>query len=173
MCSTWKNLHCSTKWLSVSLRWLKPDAGRCATRGRWRRGKWRAGLASPLPSGEIASILRAGERLSGESSCISVCGTRIACFCVEADEQFTRERNADDHFFLSFGNEPGAKIGEALVVARGDLSDQKQDRAHAAASAANRPLALSFATTVGDRSDADELGNGLVGVGADLRQVGH
>jgi len=51
----------------------------------------------------LAPLLRGegwGERLSGESSCIGVLGSRIPCFGVEANEQFARERNSDDHFFF-------------------------------------------------------------------------
>jgi hypothetical protein len=48
-------------------------------------------------------------------------GTRIACSCVEADEQFACERDPDDHFFFSLRDQPGAELAEALVVARGAL----------------------------------------------------
>ena len=68
-----------------------------------------------------------GERLSEESSCIGVCGTRIACFCVKADEQLARQGNADDHFFFSSGNQPGAELAEAFVVTRGSSGNQEQD----------------------------------------------
>ncbi len=34
-----KKHHCSTKWSNASSRWPRPDAGRCAIRGRWRRGR--------------------------------------------------------------------------------------------------------------------------------------
>src|SRR6266436_8765597 len=78
-----------------------------------------------------------GERLSGESSCIGVLGSRIACFGIEADEQFASERNSDDHFFLSGGHQSGAELAEALVVAGGDGGDQEQDRTHAGTSATN------------------------------------
>src|SRR6202158_3027397 len=53
--------------------------------------------ASPLPLGEVDLRSKSGERLSEKSSCIGVCGTRIACFCVEPDEQFARERDALSH----------------------------------------------------------------------------
>src|SRR6202165_1849878 len=46
---------------------------------------------------------QAGERLSEVSSCIGVLGTRIACFCVEADEQFVGESDPDDPFFFFCG----------------------------------------------------------------------
>src|SRR5258707_7283072 len=126
-----------------------------------------APLAGTGRNSRIARI--SGERLSGESSCIGVLGSRIACFGVEADEQFARERNSDDHFFLSGGNQSGAELPEALVVAGGNGGDEEQDRTHAGTSATNRSLAFSLATIVGDRGDTDELGNGLVGIGADLR----
>src|SRR5581483_7302856 len=114
-----------------------------------------------------------GERLSCLSSCIGESGTRIACFCIEANEQFAGERDADDHFFLSGGAQAVAEVTEAVIIARGNVSDEEQDRAHGAASAADRALALSLTTVVSDWGDADELGNGLVGVGADLGQVSH
>src|SRR5260370_8645098 len=91
-----------------------------------------------------------GERLSGESSCIGVLGTRIACFGVEADEQFASQCDADDHFFFSRGEQPGAEVAEAFVVPRGDGPDEEQDRAYAGASAADRPLALSLTAPILD-----------------------
>ena len=52
-----------------------------------------------------------GERLSKESSCIGVMDTRIACFCVEADEQFAGQRDTDHHFFFAAGQ---AKVHQNL-----------------------------------------------------------
>src|ERR1700682_602273 len=115
---------------------------------------------SPLGRGRRAAP---GERLSEKSSCIGVCGTRIACFCVEPDEQFARERDADHHFFFSFGAQSVAGRAEALVEARGGSGNEEQDRTNAGTSAANRPLAPSLATVVSDRGNAHELGNRPVG----------
>src|ERR1700736_1840965 len=83
-----------------------------------------------------------GERLSEKSSCIGVLGTRIACFCVKADQQFVGQSNADGHFVFSCGEQSVTERAEALVIARGNSGDEEQDRANARASAANRPLAL-------------------------------
>src|SRR6202035_5592328 len=73
------------------------------------------------------------ERLSEVSSCIGVLGTRIACFCVEADEQFVGESNPDDHFFFSSGEQSVAELCKGLVVFGGDSGDQEQDRTDACA----------------------------------------
>src|ERR1700730_1906331 len=91
-----------------------------------------------------------GERLSEKSSCIGVLGTRIACFCVKADQQFVGQSNADGHFVFSCGEQSVAERAEALIIARGNSGDEEQDRANAGASAANRPLALSLTTVIGD-----------------------
>src|ERR1700751_1511861 len=68
-----------------------------------------------------------GERLSGLSSCIGEGGTRVACFCVEANEKLAGQRDADDHFFLSGGDQSVAEAAEAFVVAGGDGCDQEHD----------------------------------------------
>src|ERR1700730_14369612 len=81
-----------------------------------------------------------GERLSEVSSCIGVLCTRIACFCVEADEQFVGERDSDDHFFFSSGEQSVAELCKGLVVFGGDSGDQEQDRTDAGAAAADGPL---------------------------------
>ena len=90
--------------------------------------------------------------------------TRIASFCVEADEKLAGEGDADDHFFFAGGEQPVAEVGEAVIVAGGDVGDEEEDRADAGAAAADGSLALSLAAVVGDRGEAGELGNGLVGV---------
>src|SRR5581483_10610110 len=169
----------SSKRLAFSNRRLVPEAGGqrpTALCALGRKSVWKIVLAVsakvhrllPLPLREDW-----GERLSCLSSCIGELGTRIACFCIEANEQFAGERDADDHFFLSGGAQAVAEVTEAVIIARGNVSDEEQDRAHGAASAADRALALSLTTVVSDWGDADELGNGLVGVGADLGQVSH
>src|SRR6202035_4191710 len=114
-----------------------------------------------------------GERLSEVSSCIGVLCTRIACFCVEADEQFVGESDSDDHFFFSSGEQSVAELCKGLVVFGGDSGDQEQDRTDAGAAAADGPLALALTAVIGERGETYKLGNGLVGGGSDLRQVGH
>jgi hypothetical protein len=68
---------------------------------------------NPCPSA------RAGERLSGLSSCIGESGTRIACFGIEADQKLAGKSDAKDHFFLSGSDQPGTEVGKAFVIARG------------------------------------------------------
>src|ERR1700731_1574162 len=99
---------------------LRQAATRCIKNGSCLAQTRGNGSALPLPWGEGW-----GERLSGESSCIGVLGTRIACFCVEANEQFASQCNADDHFFFSCGEQPGTEVAEAFVVARGDGRDEE------------------------------------------------
>src|SRR5436309_3421517 len=69
-----------------------------------------------------------GERLSEESSCIGVLGTRFACFCVEADQQFVGESDPDGHFVFSRGQQPVTEGCKGLVVFGGGSGDQEQDR---------------------------------------------
>src|SRR6266851_8234282 len=102
-----------------------------------------------------------GERLSEESSCIGIGGTRIACFCVEADEQFVGQGDPDDHFGFSCGEQSVAESGKGVVVFSGDGGDQEEDRTDAGAAAADRSLALPLTTVIGERGEAGELGNGL------------
>src|SRR5260370_36521789 len=76
---------------------------------------------------EIDCPTRRSERLSEESSCIDIGGTRIACFCVELDEQFVGQSDPDDHFVFSCGEQSVAEICKGLVVGSGDLGDQEKD----------------------------------------------
>src|SRR6185437_16082546 len=124
-------------------------------------------VTSPRLRGEVGSHPRCdlGERLSGLSSWIGVSGTRIACFGVEADQELTGERNANDHFFLSSGDQPGAEVGEAFVVTRDGGCYEEEDRTDAGTAAAGGSFTLSLATVICDRGEAGKLGNGLVGQG--------
>ncbi len=112
---------------------------------------------------------RPGERLAEESNCIGVLGTRIACFCVEADEQFVGQGDPDRHFVFSCGEQSFLEGCKRLVVLGGDPGDQEENRTDAGATAADGPLALPFTAVIGEWCETDELGNGLVGVDADLR----
>src|SRR5438034_2486975 len=114
-----------------------------------------------------------GERLSGVSSCICILCSRIACFGIEADEELMSKSNSNDHFWFSGCHQPTMEVGKAGVIAPSDVGDEEEYGAHPAASAADRAFAVLLATVVGPRSNADELGNGLVVVGSDLRQFRH
>jgi hypothetical protein len=86
------------------------------------------------------------------SSCIGVCGTRIACFCVEADEQFVGQSDPDDHFFFSFGEQSVAEICKGRVVFCGDSGDQEQDRTLARPPRIDRlPWRLPLSSAIGAR----------------------
>src|SRR5258708_1448365 len=132
-----------------------------------------ASSAAPLPWGEVGSHSDPGERLSEESSCIGVLGTRIACFCVEADEQFMGESNPDGHFVFSCGEQSFSESRKGLVVLSGGPGDQEKDRSDAGAAAADRSFALPLTTVVGDRGEAGGLGNGLVGGKCGSRAAPH
>src|SRR5919197_5290619 len=113
-----------------------------------------------------------GERLSGLSSCISILSSRVACFCVEPDEEFAGQSNADDHFLFAGLEQSVSELSEAFVVSGSDGRDQEEDRTNAGAAAAGGSLALPLATVIGDRGETDKLGDGFVRQGADLRQLG-
>lgn len=99
-------------------------------------------------------------------------GTRIACFGIESDQKLTDERNANDRFFLSGSDQFDAEAGETFVMPRNGSRDDGEDGADAGAAAANAALAIVLSTVIGDWSKVGKLGNGFVGQGADLRQVG-
>src|SRR5207302_964907 len=100
-------------------------------------------VPSPLVGEGGASRSEAtGERLSEESSCIGIGGTRIACFCVETDEQLVGQGDADDHFGFSCGEQSVAEICQGLVVVGCDPGDQEKDGTDTGATAADRSLAL-------------------------------
>src|SRR5258708_23396140 len=111
---------------------------------------------SPLVGEGAFREAKAGERLSEESSCIGVLGTRIACFWVEADEQFMGESNPDGHFVFSCGEQSFSESRKGLVVLSGGPGDQEKDRSDAGAAAADRSFALPLTTVVGDRGEAGE-----------------
>src|SRR5258705_10218000 len=101
------------------------------------------------------------ERLSEESSCIGIGSTRIACFCVEADEQFVGQGDADDHFGFSCGEQSVAEICQGFVVVGSDPGDQKKDGTDTGAPAADGSFALSLATVIGEPGETGELRNRL------------
>src|SRR6202140_5902072 len=100
------------------------------------------------PSPQRSPREERGGRLSEVSSCIGVLGTRIACFCVEADEQFVGESDPDDHFFFSSGEQSVAELCKGLVVFGGDSGDQEQDRTDAGGAAADGPLDLALTAVI-------------------------
>src|SRR5438034_137330 len=112
------------------------------------------------------------ERLSGLSKCIWHLSTRITSFCVEAYEEFSGESDADDHFGFSLIEQALAEVGEGWIVPAGEVCDEEEDGADGVSAAADGSLACTFAAVIGDWSEADELGDGLVGDSADLGKVG-
>src|SRR5215207_10063679 len=87
------------------------------------------------------SEARSDERLSVVSSCISELISRVACFCVEDDEEFSGERDADDHFGFAGLLQPVVEGLEMRVVAGGEAGDEEEDGARAGAAAAHRAVA--------------------------------
>ena len=76
------------------------------------------------------------------SSCICEFVARIACFCVEDDEELSGERDADDHFGLPGLLQPVVEGVEMRVVLGGYAGDEEEDGARSGASAAHRSVAL-------------------------------
>src|SRR5690242_1734436 len=111
---------------------------------------------------------QADERLSEVSSCICELDARIACFCIEDDEQFAGERDADDHLFLAGLLQPLMEGSEVRIVPGDDAGNEEEDDARSCAATAHRSAASALAAVVGQRRQADQLGDGLVGEDADL-----
>ena len=65
------------------------------------------------------------------------------------------------------------EVGKAVIIASGDAGDEDEDGAHPGTPATDRSLAVLLAAVIGQGSQADELGDGLVVVGSDLGQFGH
>jgi hypothetical protein len=106
------------------------------------------------------------------SSCGGELVSRVACFCVEDDEEFAGEGDADDHFGLSGGLQPVLEGGEVRVVLGDDAGDDEEDAAGSGTAAADRAAAAALAAVVGEGGEADELADGAVGEAADLGHFG-
>src|SRR6478609_7289731 len=120
-----------------------------------------------LPLWEKVSPKATDERLSEVSSCICEFVTRVACFCIENDEQLAGERNADDHFLLSGSLQPLLESCQMRII----FGNEKEDAARPCPTAAHWSSTAALATVIGDRRQAGQLGDGLVGEDADLRQL--
>lgn len=114
-----------------------------------------------------------GERLSLLSSCICERTSRVSCFGVENDQELAGERDANDHFGLSGLDEALMKGCQMRIVPCGEARDQEEDGSRSGAAAAYGTPAGSLAAVIGDRREAGELGDGLVGDRADFGQLGH
>ena len=64
-------------------------------------------------------------------------GAHIACFGVEANEEFVGEGDTDHLFRLAREGQSAVEVGEIGIVSAHELSDDEQDRADAAAPAAD------------------------------------
>ena len=71
------------------------------------------------------------ERLSELSRIVGKGSSCFASLGVEPDKEFVGKSDADNHFALSFCDEPLTKGGEALIVFPGDIGDEKEDDADA------------------------------------------
>ena len=96
----------------------------------------------------------------------------IAGDCVEADDELSGEGDAHDHFGFSGCGEALMHEAEVGVVASDHGGDEHEQRAHGGSPAPHGSAALALAAVVGERGEADELGDGLVGERSDLGQVG-
>jgi len=85
-------------------------------------------LALRASPGQALALSRAaGERLSGLSSCKGIFFSRLACFCVEADEEFACQRDPRHHLGLAGIDQLAMEVRQAFVEAAGDTCDQEQD----------------------------------------------
>ena len=116
---------------------------------------------------------RSDERLSGLSSCRGHFQSRFACFCVEPDEEFMGEGDANDLFRLAGVQQPTVESFEILIEPPDDLGDHEQDGSHAAAAGPYGALAGRLAAVARQRREAGKLGDGLVGQCPDFRHFSH
>jgi hypothetical protein len=107
------------------------------------------------------------------SSCNCELVARIVCFCIEDDEKFSGECDADEHFWLSRLLQPLRESFEMRIEFGHDGCDDEEDTTRPGASASHMPVAGALAAIVGEGSEACQLGDGLVGDEADLGQFGH
>lgn len=97
------------------------------------------------------------------SSCCGELAAFVADFCVEPDEEFSGQCDANDHFGFAGGEELVAECGETGVEPSRDVGDEEKDGSDRGAPAACASLTGSCAAVVGDRGKACQLDNGLVG----------
>lgn len=69
---------------------------------------------------------RRDKRLSGSSSSIRKVEACVANFCVQPDEEFSGQGNANNHFRFALSNEPVAEAGEIRVIFPGDVNDEEE-----------------------------------------------
>src|SRR4029078_142049 len=123
------------------------------------------------PSKTGVNALMVGERLSELSSCKCVAFARLSSSCVEANEEFSGQGDTDDHFFLSSFDELLVEGGQARIVSTRNIGDHEDARSNAGASGTDMSLSDPGAAVVGKWRQASQLGNRLVGIDADLRQL--
>src|ERR1700675_3146379 len=117
--------------------------------------------------------MKTGERLSGLSSGTCEFAAGVTSFSVEPDKELVGESDADELLGLSGEAQPFVEGGEVRVVSADNLGDDEEDGADGAAAASEGPFPGSLAGVVGDRGEADELGDVVAGERADLGQLGH
>ena len=64
-------------------------------------------------------------------------GAHVACFGIEANEEFVGEGDTDHLFWLTGEGQSAVEGSEIGIVPAHELSDDEQDRADAAAAAAD------------------------------------
>ena len=99
--------------------------------------------------------------------------SNFSCLGVEADEELVGEGDADHLWRLSGSSQPLLESDEVGFVATHHAGHDEQDFADRGAASAHTALALMLARVRGQRSNSGQLGNGLVGEGADLGHFGH
>ena len=109
-----------------------------------------------------------GQRSHGQELAAGVAG-----FGVESNQELMGEGDEDHFFSLAGGGEALGEGGEIGMVAAHHAGDDEQKMTYCGAAAANGAPAVASATLVGERGQADEFADGLVGEGADLGKFGH
>src|SRR3954453_13978862 len=97
----------------------------------------RGAAGAPADCTRNGVYVQGGERLSWLSSGIRELGAHIACFGVEANEEFVGEGDTDHLFRFAREGQSAVEGGEIGIVPAHERSDEERFRADAAAPAAD------------------------------------
>lgn len=80
--------------------------------------------------------------------------------------------DADDHFWFPICEQSVFEVCHGRIEPADDIGDEEEDGSDAGSAAIDGALAGSLSTVIGERSEADELSDGLVRESSDLRKFG-
>lgn len=113
------------------------------------------------------------QRLSGLSSCKFEFLSRVSCFCVENNKQFSRKSNADDHFGLSGVLQPLLEVSDVWIVSGGDLGNEEEDASGSAPPSAQGSQPVPLAAIISNGRQPRKFSDRLVGDQTDFWKFSH